>query len=161
VIRDAAVHRRNVMIRAAISGAIWAGIAILLMKTVGGRFDSVERIAWGLRGGLAAAPVIGIAAGLFSPRFRDASLTGRILIALLTLYGAAFLFMLAAGITRFATAEMHHASLPRVFFDSWNAAIAGLTWTGFVVVLGPLAFLNHLWLSRVGVVSSGQDRTAG
>ncbi|HEY0873149.1 MAG TPA: hypothetical protein VGD94_06725 [Vicinamibacterales bacterium] len=152
------MHERGVLIRAAISGAVWAGIAILLTMTAGGRFDSVERIAWGLRGGLAAAPVIGLTVGLFSRRFEAAGLPGRIVIALATLYGAAFLFLLAAGVAGFAAGEMPRASLSSVFFDSWNATIAGLTWTGFVVVLGPLAFLNHLWVSRASVASSGQDR---
>jgi Membrane bound O-acyl transferase family len=70
--------------------------------------------------------------------------------ALVTLYVAAFLFMVTALLAAFAAGELHRASLSKVLFDSWNLAIAGLTWTGFVVVLGPVAFLNHLWISRIG-----------
>jgi hypothetical protein len=151
------MHPRNVMIRSAISGAIWSGIAILLMMAAGGRFDEVGRIAWGLRGGIVAAPFIGIAVGACWRAFRDSGLGRQIVISLATLYIAAFLFMLAAGLTAFAAGELRHGSLSRVFFDSWNAAIAGLTWTGFVLVVGPLAFLNHLWVARVGTARCGRE----
>jgi hypothetical protein len=153
------MHQRNVMMRAAMSGAIWAGIAILMMAAVD-RFESVGRIAWGLRGGIVAAPLIGIAVALCWPLFRDAGFVGRVAISLVTLYGAAFLFMLAAGLTPFATGG-GRASLSRVFFDSWNAAIAGLTWTGFVLILGPMAFLNHLWISHVGSAACARRGAAG
>lgn len=96
------------------------------------------------------APFIGMAMGLCRRLFRDAGFAGRIGISLVTLYVAAFLFMVTALLTAFAAGELHRASLSKVLFDSWNLAIAGLTWTGFVVVLGPVAFLNHLWISRIG-----------
>ena len=107
-----------------------------------------------------AAPFIGIAVGTCWRAFRDSGLGWRIVIALATLYIAAFLFILTAGLTVFAAAEMRHGSLSRVFFDSWNGTIAGLTWTGFVLVVGPLAFLNHVWVSRVGNDGAGRERAA-
>lgn len=152
---------RDVMIHSGISGVIWAAIAIILMMIVAGRVDEVGRIAWGLRGGLLAAPFIGIGVGACWRTFSDAGVGWRIVLSLATLYLAAFLFMLAAGVTAFAAGEMRAGSLSRVFVDSWNAAIAGLTWTGFVLVVGPLAFLNHLWVSRVGTALAGRKQAAG
>jgi len=154
------MHQRDVVIRSAISGTIWAGIAILMMKIAGGRFDSVGHIAWGLRGGVVAAPFIGIAVGLCWRAFRDSGLGWRIVISVVTLYIAAFLFMLTARLTTFAAGEMRQQPLSIVFFDSWNVAIAGLTWTGFILVVGPLAFLNHLWISRVSDAASVRERAA-
>jgi hypothetical protein len=143
--------QRPVLLRSAISGTMWAGIAILMLMIAGGRFDSVGRLGWALRGGIVAAPFIGIAVGLCWPLFRGARFGGRIVISLVTLYLAAFLFMLAVELTAFAAGAMPQASLPRMVVDSWNVAVIGLTWTGFVVILGPVAFLNHWWISRAGV----------
>ena len=51
------------MMRSAISGTGWAGIAVLMAIILGGGFDvgrmtfgPVGRITWGLRGGILAAP---------------------------------------------------------------------------------------------------------
>jgi len=68
--------------------------------------------------------------------------------------------MLTARLTTFAAGEMRQQPLSIVFFDSWNVAIAGLTWTGFILVVGPLAFLNHLWISRVSDAASVRERAA-
>ena len=149
---------RNAMIRSAISGVIWGAIAILMVMIVGGRFESLHRVAWGHRGGLLAAPLIGLMVGLSSRLFRERGLAGRILISLATLYTSAFLFMLASSLTALGAGELRQTSLSTAFFDSWNAAVAGITWTGFVVLLGPLAFWNHLWVSRGCVSSTPRSR---
>jgi hypothetical protein len=36
-----------------------------------------------------------------------------------------------------------------------NMAVAGLTWTGFVLFLGPLSYLTHQWVSRASIVRHG------
>jgi hypothetical protein len=127
-----------------------------MLMIAGGRFESVGRLAWGLRGGVVAAPFIGIAVGLCWPLFRGAPFGGRIAISLVTLYLAAFLFMLAVELTALAAGTMQ-ASLPRTVVDSWNVAVTGLTWTGFILILGPVAFLNHLWISRVASLPRGTN----
>lgn len=113
-------------------------------------------LSTGCSGRSASRPV-----GLCWRAFRDSGPGWRIVISLVTLYVAAFLFMLAARLTAFAAGEMRQEPLSRVFFDSWNAAFAGLTWTGFLLIVGPLAFLNHLWISRGGNAGSGRERAAG
>ena len=147
------MHQWNLMRRGAMSGVMWAGIAILTVMAADPWFGSVGRIAWGLRGGIFTAPLIGIVMALCWRLFRDAGFGGRVAISLVTLYVAAFLFMLAVWLTPFGTGAVR-TSPSRVFSDSWNAAFAGLTWTGFVLFLGPVAFLNHLWISRVGPAAS-------
>lgn len=143
------MRNRIVIVRSAISGVAWAGIALLLMLILEGTAYHAGRVAWQMRGGIVAAPLIGSAVGLSSAMcFHRVGRITRIFIALLTLYAAAFVFNLAARVPTFAAGSMHPVALSNVFFDSWNMTLAGLTWTGFVLVLGPLAFANHLWVSR-------------
>jgi hypothetical protein len=155
------MRRRTLIIRSACSGVIWAAIAILLMTIAGSRVDSVGSIGWRLHGGIVVAPFIGIAVGCCSGIFRHAGFGGRVAVAVVTLYVAAFLFMLGAGLTAFAAGDMQQPTLATVLFDSWNAAIAGLTWTGFVLVLGPLAYLNHLLISGSSAVRTQEETAAG
>jgi hypothetical protein len=140
--------RRALIRRSAISGIIWAGIAIVVVMVLGGPGASLDRIAWAYRGGVLAAPFIGIAVGFSSGMFRRAGFAGRASVAIITLYVATFLFLLAARGFAFAAGEMRHVSLTNIIFDCWNATIAGLTWSGFVVVLAPLAYVTHLLVSR-------------
>jgi hypothetical protein len=146
---------RTIIARSAISGLAWAAIAILLLLIVDGTVRDAGRLAWQMRGGILAAPLIGIAVGLSSAvPFRHAEGTTRIFISLLSLYTAAFVFNVVAQVAALAASAIQPASLSSVFFDSWNMTVAGLTWTGFVLILGPLAFLNHFWVSRAATLTA-------
>ena len=72
------------------SSACWSGIAIWL---AGVGYSRPE-----LRGGLLAAPFIGLAVGFSSARFAGLRLSGRIAFSLLSLYAAAALFGLGMGL---------------------------------------------------------------
>jgi hypothetical protein len=126
---------------------IWGGIAMLMVVIVLGR-DHFGDLAWSLRGGFVVAPLIGIGAGLCSAVFEGVGFVGRVVMSLVTLYLAACLFMLAARFMEFAAGEIGQVAASAVFFDSLSLAFAGLTWTGFVLILGPLAYLNHLLIAR-------------
>lgn len=133
--------------RSAISGAVWAAIAIVIITYGGGgRYPpTLTSVAWSLRRGILAAPIIGIVMGSASGLLRDCGMAGRILLAVMTVYLACFLFVLAA----FGAGEFRGShSVWAVLVNSWNMTIAGLTWTGFVLILAPLAYLNHWLISR-------------
>jgi hypothetical protein len=145
------------MIRGAISGAIWGGIAVAMAMTAGGREASIERLLWDLRGGLFAAPFIGIAMASCQPLFASIGFGLRAVVSLLSLYLAAFAFMLAARMTSVAAGGFGDVSLADALFNSVAVAFFALTWTGFVVILAPLAFLNHWWIARSGTAGMRAD----
>ena len=142
---------RSAITRSAISGIVWGGIGIAVVLLLAPHGESLRRIALTYSGGVLAAPFIGIATGFTSRIFRQARFPGRAALAVITLYLAAFLFVLAAQGTAFVVGRMPHVSFATVLLNSWNATILGLTWTGFVLVLAPLAYLNHLLVSRSSV----------
>jgi hypothetical protein len=150
------MYNRTLILRSAISGVIWAGIAVLMMWIVLGRYESVGDLVWSLRGGILVAPLVGIAAGLCSRIFEGLGFIGRVVVSLVTLYVAACLFMLASRFTAFAAGE-RQAEGAATFFDSVSLAFAGLTWTGLVLILGPLAYLNYLYIVRSVSVPEEQD----
>ena len=159
---EAHMDSRSLIRRSAIWGIIWAGVAIVVVMALGGPGASLDRIGWAYRGGVLAAPFIGIAVGFSSGVFHRSRLPGRAAVSIITLYGAAFLFVLAAQFLAFIAGEIRQASAASVVLNSWNAAIIGLTWTGFVVVLAPLAYVNHLVVSRGGFLTPPQrDSAAG
>lgn len=51
------MSNRTLILRSAVSGVMWAGIAVLMMWTVLGRYESVGDLAWSLRGGTLVAPL--------------------------------------------------------------------------------------------------------
>lgn len=131
---------------------IWGciGIAVALIVEIGPAAPrpSIGRVVWVYRGGLLAAPLIGIAIGFTSRIFARASFRARIAIAVSTLYVAAFLFLLAAQGTAFVAGDVGHTSAADALLTSLNGAIFGLTWTGFVLALAPLAYVTHVLVSR-------------
>ena len=145
-----AMDRRNLIVGSALSGLLWSGIVLFLMMVADWRSNELDRLAWGVRGGILAAPFIGIGMGLLGWPFRNTWAGARIVLAVVSVYLASFLFWLAAGSLAWLVADSRHPRGSELIAGSFVAAIAGLTWTGFVVVLAPLAFLNHLLISRVG-----------
>jgi hypothetical protein len=69
------------------------------------------------------------------------------LLSLATLYIAVALFGLAVGIYDAARIIPNRAST-EVIFQTLIAMLIGTTFTGYVLVLWPLAFLNHRLLRR-------------
>src|SRR5262249_30529938 len=133
-------HRHRLAL-SAVCGMGWAAIAVLLMLISGPRSNTLSRMVWDVRGGIVIAPLIGIAVGSCWRVFARLTFAGRAAYAVSTLYLAAFLFLFAASAVN--AASHHSPSVLILVSNSFNAAIWGLTWTGFVVILGPISFLNH------------------
>jgi hypothetical protein len=123
-----------------LSGCAWAAIALLL---------SFGAFGWLIVGGIIAAPFIGLFIGfLYRPAYRLPKVA-QFFAALLTLYAAAALFGLAIG-----TFDALWRNIPNrtgtieVILQAMLAALWGVTFTGYVLLLWPLAFLNHRWLGK-------------
>ena len=125
---------------AALSGCVWGAIAVVLS---GSTF--VDEI-WG---GVFGAPLIGIAIGLVAYRTGPWSPRWRVPLSLLTLYLAATLWGLCIGIVDALLLGAPNDIPSAVVIQTVLAVLWGLTFSGYVVVLWPLAYLNHWWLGHV------------
>jgi hypothetical protein len=83
-----------------------------------------------LSGGILVSPLIGVLIGLVSRGFLNLGRSGRIVAALGDLYVAAFLFLWATGV------------------DPVRGILFGLTFTGYILVLWPLSYANHVLIAR-------------
>lgn len=104
----------------------------------------------GVWGGVIAAPFIGLlVAVLLQPRFEASAGWRRWLLVLGGLYLGATLFGVAVGI-----ADALSGSAARNGAEVVLEAVAGTWWgitlTGFLILLWPLAYLTHLALEWVG-----------
>ena len=121
-----------------LAGLVWAGFAYLL----GSRsFGSA------IRGGLLAAPLIGLAVGwLTQTGFENAAGGRRGLVALVSLYLGAMLFGLSIGVTRLLVDGGGQRAALEVLLEPLFAVLWGITFTGFVLFLWPLSYFTHVLL---------------
>ena len=131
----------------ALSGVVWGAIAW------GIGHDAMGPQIWG---GVLASPFIGVLIGRMSRRHQTGSWTVRILVSLFHLYFAAMVFAVAMSIVgvawKPAPVSPGEWVLHVIFVVLW-----GLTFTGYVLVLGPLSFLNHWihWRTVAGAAARG------
>jgi hypothetical protein len=127
----------------AVSGCAWAWIAVVLLD---------RAPAWPVWGGVLASPLIGVLAGMLSRRFDQRRLPAQTLLALTSLYCAAAWFGAATGLTETVSGVSAgpgpHRMPGAVMVESVLAMLWGLTLTGYVVFLWPLAWVNHLLVAR-------------
>ena len=122
------------------SSALWTILAWLL----------IGEYYRGLLGGIMAAPLIGLVAGLvYLPAYRW-SLTARLALSLVTLYLGAILFGLACGAWDALSGIPGKPGRDPIEVVSQNVVMTlyGVTMTGFVAFLWPLAYANHWALGR-------------
>ena len=94
--------------------------------------------------GVFVSPVIGLVVGWMLRRLNRASVPVRVAASALTLYGAATLFGLVLGLgavlNRTANQNME------VLIEPVLAVLWGITFTGYFVVLWPLAYVTQAWV---------------
>jgi hypothetical protein len=125
----------------AASGCVWALIAYGLAST------QMPRTIWG---GLLVAPLVGLAVGALGRAFPERSRGGRLARSLVTLYVAVLLFGLACGLFDVWRGLPNGTARDpgEVVLQSVQAVLWGVTFTGYVLFLWPLAHLNHGLLER-------------
>lgn len=120
------------------AGALWGLVALGL----GGRAYGDE--IWG---GILAAPLIGLAVEmLLHRRFEATAGWRRWLTALASLYLGVTLFALAVGLTDALTGGAGRRPL-EVIIQAVLGTWWGVTLTGFLIVLWPLAYVTHAALA--------------
>ena len=98
-------------------------------------------------GGVVAAPVIGVLVGGLSRRFARLGLSARIAVALANLSLAVWLFLVAAGVANLL--DGRGAWSRSLVSEPIRGTLFGLTYTGFVLVLWPLSYVNHVMVGRM------------
>ena len=127
-----------------LAGALWGLVAWGLVRQVYG-----EAI-WG---GLVVAPLLGVAVGaLLQRRFEGAIGWARWLVALGSLYLGATMFALAVGITDALAGSAARRPL-EVVAQSVVGTWWGVTLTGFLLALWPMAYGTHAALAWIDDVS--------
>lgn len=121
-----------------VCGCAWAAIAAVLLDS---------RIAWPMWAGIAASPLIGALMGLLSVRFHSRTMPGQAGLALSSLYVAAALFGLACGVADAVfgvnSGPGWHRIPSAVVLESVAGLLWGLTFSGDVLFLWPLAWATH------------------
>ena len=110
-------------------------------------------------GGLIAAPAIGLAIGLLCRSFHKLPKRTRVLLSLASLYLAASLFGMAIGFYDLLMMDRPGRIASAVVLQGVFGVLWGLTFTGLVFILWPIAFINHQALmrsARVGGVTRVQ-----
>jgi hypothetical protein len=125
-----------------LSGCVWAAIALILAS---GAFGEL------IVGGLIAAPFIGLLVGLlYRPAYRLPK-AAQAFGALLTLYLAVALFGLAVGAFDALWRDIpDRTGTGEVILQAMLAALWGVTFSGYVLLLWPLSFFNHRLLDNRG-----------
>jgi hypothetical protein len=126
-----------------LSGVAWGAIAYVL-----GRPSIPDLIG----PAVLTSPVIGLVIGIAFRWIHRLSWKGRIVVSLISLYAAAGLFGLAVGLADLARdiPNPPGASLipSAVLLQGVLGVWWGLTFSGYVLMLWPLAYLNHHLLGR-------------
>ena len=120
-----------------IAGALWGSLAYLL------GVRAFKGLIWA---GVLASPLIALGVGwVFQPLFERLSGFRRSLVALATVYAAVALFGLAMGTYDWWSGSASR-SATEVVFQSVLTSLWGITFTGFLLFLWPLAYLTHAFL---------------
>ena len=146
---------RRIILLSVASSMIWGLLAYVLVGTTAG-----EKAIWG---GLLASPFIGLLMGLTFGRMRIRPTLARAVVSLLALYVATFLFGLAVGAWDLLTGVNSGPGWRRipeaVVLQGGLGMMWGLTFTGYLVLLWPLAYVNFwlLWREPAGRSRDGAE----
>ena len=135
-----------------ISGCIWAVIGFAVAWSVSPIRATPLDVVRTFAGGLAAAPVIGLLVGLLSRSFSRLGQSARVAVALANLYLAVWLFLMAASVVRLLVGEVEWShGFEALVSDPIVGALLGLTYTGYVLLLWPVSYVNHALVGRAWI----------
>lgn len=137
--QEGARRRGRLVLLSLLSGVVWGGIALGL------GYSWMHQRVWG---GVLVAPLIGLAVGIAARGFERRPGWLRALHALAALYVAAALFGLAVGVADLVLLDAPGRRPIAVVLQSVYGVLWGLTFTGYVLLLGPLSYANHALVAR-------------
>jgi hypothetical protein len=132
-----------------ISGCVWAVIGFAIAWSVSPVRSTPAQVVRAVWGGLVAAPVIGVLVGLLSRNFSELGWSAKVTVALANLYLAVWLFIMAANVVKLLAGEGGWSQgFKALVSGPIIGAFLGLTYTGFVLFLWPLSYVNHTLIGR-------------
>src|SRR5438034_820503 len=134
------------------SGCVWIGVAISVAYAGSSIHTTRLDAALTFAGGIVATPAIGALIVYIARRFNKLSFGRRLLVALVDLYLATYLFQLATGMGQVLAQLLRGrvVDLPgSLVVGPLIGTLLGLTYTGFVLALLPLSYLNHVLIGKV------------
>ena len=131
-----------------LAGAIWGVIGLAFASQVLGPF------VWA---GVLSAPIIGLVIAILFRGFRNRPPGMRVALALVSLYLGAGLFALVAG-TADALRPIPNRIPSAVVIQTVLGVWWGITFTGYLILLWPLAYLTHALLGRAEGRNAGIER---
>ena len=133
------------------SGCMWGMIGYRIGYSIAPIRSTRLEVGWLFLGGVLAAPFIGLLLGAVSRKFASLGPSTRIAVALADLYLAAWLFLLASSIARLLFEFRglgQEMTFKAVVLDPVAAVVFGLTYTGYVLLLWPMSYMNHSLVAR-------------
>jgi hypothetical protein len=146
------------------SGCVWIGVAISIAYAVSNTFTTPLDAARTFAGGIVASPAIGVLIGYIARRFNKLRFDRRLLVALGDLYLATYLFQLATGVGQVLAQFLEGRAVDlqgSLVGGPLLGTLLGLTYTGFVLALFPLSYLNHVLIGKAWDHVRPQTRRAG
>jgi hypothetical protein len=143
---------------------MWIGVAISMAYAVSAIHTTPLDAALNVAGGIIASPAIGALIGYVAWRFNRLTFGRRLLVALGDLYLATYLFLLAAGLGQILAQLLKGRAVDlqrSLIVGPLIGTLLGLTYTGFVLALFPLSYLNHVLIGNVWDHSRPVSRRAG
>src|SRR6476661_389387 len=133
------------------SSCIWIGVAISIAYAVSAIHTTPLDAVLTFAGGIIASPAIAALIGYLARRFNTLTLSRRLLVALGDLYLATYLFLLAVGLGQILATPFKGPAIDlqrSLVVDPLIGTLLGLTYTGFVLALFPLSYLNHVLIGK-------------
>jgi hypothetical protein len=127
------------------------GVAISIAYAVSSAHTTPLDAALTFAGGIVASPAIGALIGYIARRFNRMNFDRRLLVALGDLYLATYLFQLATGVGQVLGQLLKGHAVDvqgSLLVGPLLGTLLGLTYTGFVLALFPLSYLNHVLIGK-------------
>jgi hypothetical protein len=128
---------------------MWAAIGLAIAWSVSPSRSTPSGVVRGFSGGLVAAPLIGLLMGSLSRKFSRLGHSARIAVALANLYRAVWLFLMASNVVGLLVGEVPWSRrFEALVSDPIVGTLLGLTYTGFVLLMWPVSYVNHALVGR-------------
>lgn len=128
---------------------MWAVIGFAVAWSVSPIRSTPSDVVRGFSGGLVAAPLIGLLMGSLARKFSRLGQPARIAVALANLYLAVWLFLMASNVVALLVGAVPWSrGFEALVWSPIVGTLAGLTYTGFVLLLWPVSYVNHALVGR-------------
>ena len=132
------------------SGCGWAIVGLAIAWRLSAVGSTLYEVISEFSGGLVAAPMIGLFVGWLFRAFSNTGRPAQIGIALVALLLAAWLFLAGVGVAKLISEGASWSRWISVLVsEPLVGTFWGLIYTGYALLLWPLSYMNHVFISRM------------